>query len=369
MKILYIVTHADSGGAQKYVLALAKKLGGEIAAGGSEEYLFQQATALSIPSHRLRYLTRGINPLKDFLCFFELIRLIVKINPDLVHLNSSKAGVLGSIAGKLCRKKTLFTAHGFFFLENTPVLYKYAYILAEKFATMFRDHIIAVSQKDTDNAISSGIVQRRNITTVYNGLSHINFLDRDEARKKLGLKDELVFANVAQHYHRKGLDTLLESIAALPKSTREKIKLVQIGNGPENSRLHKQIRDLQLSFCVALLGHIPHADRYFKAFDAFILSSRVEGFPFVLLEALQAGLPIIATDVGGNLEAVGKAGVIVPPENPESLSQAINLLIHDADRRRLAQEARIQSTLFSQDKMFRETHKVYESILQDNKTA
>src|SRR5665213_2048423 len=98
MKILYVITQADGGGAQKYVLALAKHFGGEIAAGTESMQLFEAARAAGIPTHPLKYLKRNINPLWDTLACFELLMLIRKLKPDIVHLNSSKAGFIGSLA-------------------------------------------------------------------------------------------------------------------------------------------------------------------------------------------------------------------------------------------------------------------------------
>jgi glycosyltransferase involved in cell wall biosynthesis len=281
-----------------------------------------------------------------------------------VHLNSSKAGFLGSVAGKLCGVKTVFTAHGFFFFENTPFYYKIPYILAEKFASLFRDMVIAVSEKDRENALKYRIIAPAKIVTIYNGLSPINFLPREQARSQIGVDDsQFVIGNIAQHYYRKGLDVLLRGVAALPDDIRKTLKLVLIGGGPETASLKALANELGLSQSVQFLGHLPNANRLLKAFDLFVLSSRVEGFPFALLEALQAGLPIIATDVGGNKEAVGGAGILVKANDQRALTDSMTKLKNDADLRiKLAAAASTESAKYSYEKCIGSTLDAYERI-------
>src|SRR5258708_2724798 len=114
-KILYVITQADGGGAQKYVLSLAKHFGGEIAAGVENQELFADAQKLGVRVHPLRFLKRNIDFVWDILACFELIMLIKKLKPDIVHLNSSKAGFIGSIIKPLVGAKIIYTAHGFIF--------------------------------------------------------------------------------------------------------------------------------------------------------------------------------------------------------------------------------------------------------------
>src|SRR5512135_3762816 len=98
MKILYIITQADGGGAQKYTLALARHFGGTVAAGSEAGQLFDDARSLQLTAYGLRHLKRSINPWHDFLACVEIRQLVKNTNPDIVHLNSTKAGILGSFA-------------------------------------------------------------------------------------------------------------------------------------------------------------------------------------------------------------------------------------------------------------------------------
>jgi glycosyltransferase involved in cell wall biosynthesis len=156
---------------------------------------------------------------------------------------------------------------------------------------------------------------------------------------------------------------LIESISLLTNEIKNKIQVILIGDGPEKENLASQIIKLNLSETILLHPSIESASMYMKAFDLFVLSSRVEGFPFVLLEALQAELPIIATDVGGNKEALGDAGILIPRENPTAISQAIiKILTDEGLKTSLINNSKTRSQMFTEEKMFSEVEKVYKSL-------
>ena len=145
MRILYIVTQADDGGAQTYTLLLAKHFGGAIAAGPSSVRLFEQAQNSGLTTFKLEHLKRSIIPWDDFFAVKEIRELIKNYEPDIVHLNSSKAGFLGSFAAMWLKTKVVYTAHGFIFNEPMVWVKKAFFIALEKVASSFRDFIICVS--------------------------------------------------------------------------------------------------------------------------------------------------------------------------------------------------------------------------------
>jgi len=366
MKILYIITSADGGGAQKYVLDLAERFNAPIAAGNESGRLFELAKARGLTAFQLRHLKRNLNPWHDFLAVWEIYRIIKQTNPDIVHLNSSKAGVLGAVAGKLAGKKVIFTAHGMYYFTNTPWLKRWSYTWAEKFAALFWDRLIAVSRQDAGLAQKYNLLPAKDICTIYNGLPPIAFLPTGQARQQLGTAPEkIILGCVAQFYRRKGLDILIKAAAALPEELKRKTQIVLIGQGPEQANLEKLIRNLGLQETVILKNFQTQASSMLKAFDIFVLPSRYEGFPYALLEAMQAGLPIIATKVGGNAEALGDAGMLVETENIPALAKAIEGLLSDlSQQKQLSQKALEQSKLFSEEKMLAETEKIYELMMR-----
>jgi glycosyltransferase involved in cell wall biosynthesis len=315
-----------------------------------------------IPTHKIKFLKRGIKPLSDFLAFWEIYLLIKKLRPDIVHLNSSKAGFLGSLAGKLAGAKVIFTARGFVFNEPRNRLFKLFFITLEKIASLFRDQIITVSKFDEASALKFKLVNPQKITTIHNAIPSIEFLDRKTSRLKLGIKEgKFIVGTIANFYPTKGLDILISAWQDSRFRGNGNLDLVIMGSGPLEEELKSQSKNLSINFA----GQIPNASSYLKAFDIFVLPSRKEGFPLVLLEAMQADLPIIATDVGGNKEAITDAGVIIPSGNVEILAEALENLINNPDHRnRLAEKARERSKIFTLVKLFSETEKIYKKILQ-----
>ena len=149
-KILYIITQSELGGAQRYLLDLATNLDKNqyevhIAFGGNGE-VFGPLEGQKIASHGLKHLIRSISPISDIKAYFEIKKLISDIKPDIVHLNSSKAGVLGSMAiKKLKVPKTIYTAHGFVFNEPMNPIKKWIYKRAEIGTSKRVHNIISVS--------------------------------------------------------------------------------------------------------------------------------------------------------------------------------------------------------------------------------
>jgi glycosyltransferase involved in cell wall biosynthesis len=355
MKILYIITQADGGGAQKYTLALAAHFGGCIAAGNEATKLFVDAKALGVRCIELRHLKRDINPWHDFLAMWEIRQLIKAEAPDIIHLNSTKAGILGSFAAIGLKKKTVFTAHGFVFNEPLPAATLAFYLALEKTASSYRDFIITVSDADRNSALQNNLIAANKIQTIHNGISTINFLPKEQARQALGLSDvknKKIIGAIANGYGSKGIDVLEKASSLM---TSESLTIVK-GDNPK-----KVTNDGKFK----VDGYVSGISASLKAFDIIAIPSRKEGLPFVLLEAMQAGLPIVATSVGGIPEALGDAGLLVPPENPQALAAALDKLVMDqplADT--LSQKALGRSQLFTEAKMLEEIKKVYEHLLK-----
>lgn len=365
MKILYLITQADGGGAQKYVLDLARAFGGTIAAGTETTELFENAKKIGIKTLPLRHLKRNIHPWHDLLAVWEIKKIILQERPDIVHLNSSKAGFLGSIAGRLAGVKVVFTAHGFFYFKRSAWHIKTAYTILEWCASLFRDFIIAVSEEDRQQALRHHLIKPAKIQTIYNGIPTSQFLNKTQARQALGIDDQtFLLGNIAQLYNRKAIDIFIGAMDLMPGELKEKARTVVIGEGPDRQKLEQLIEQKKLKETFLLPGYKPRAVSLLKAFDVFVLSSRREGFPYVILEAMQAGLPIIATDVGGVKEALGDVGILVGPEDPAGLAEKIEILIHDgALREKLAALSLGRAKIFTLEKMLSETEKVYRKIL------
>lgn len=364
LKILYIITQADGGGAQNYVLALAKHFNGTVAAGVESSKLFSQAQDLGITTHPLIHLKRNINPYHDLLAVWEITRLIKKLKPDIVHLNSSKAGFIGSLAKLFVKTKIIFTAHGFVYSEPHSLPVRQGLILMEKLASLFRDFIITVSNFDRASALRHNLIAQNKIKTIHNGLAPLTFLSRDKARNQLNIPQHVfVYGTLANLYKTKGVDVLVDAVAKLPIEVRDKSLFLIFGNGPERKNLELRIKKYELSDTIKLAGNMPNARQFLKALDVFVLPSRKEGFPYALLEAMQAELPIVATKIGGNPEALGSSAVLIEPGNSEALFKALqHVFVNRQLLPLLSAQSLSQSQNFTSERMLKETEEVYRQV-------
>ena len=299
-KILFLVTQSDLGGAQKYVYDLYTSLQGfeiSLAAGKYNGKLFKK-----IKGTGLKHLKRI--PKRPFLCLKEIKEVLEREKPDVLHLNSFSASFFGSIAARKKDIKVIYTVHGWAFLE--PNIFKKIFCyLAEKITEKYKDKYIVLSDLDYKQGLK--ITKKEKIVKIYNGIKPLDFLSKEDARKALNIKGDNVIGAISNLYKTKGLKYLSETNLS---------NIYVIGEGPER----KNLRGLNL------LGHIPDAYKYLKAFDVFCLPSLKEGFPFVILEALQANIPIVATKVG-SLPEILEEKYLVEPKNTKALREKIQTLL------------------------------------------
>lgn len=380
-KILYVITKSNWGGAQRYMYDLATNLPKDrfeiaVACGGNgllaERLQEREIKTIGVPAFQ-----RDVNFFKEFAAFFQLLKIFRQEEPDVIHLNSSKAGVLGSLAAffyKLItynlKLKTVFTVHGWPFNEDRGPLSKLFIFLASWFPTLFQDKIIVINKADLASA--KKFISSDKISLIYNGISPIDFVPRDKARafltEKTGVEistDILLVGIIAELTKNKGLEYLIGAADNL-KTRDSKIKFIMIGAGENQSKLEHRITTLGLQNSVFLAGFIRDANQYLKAFDIFILPSVKEGLPYTIIEAMSAGLPIVATSVGGMPDLITDwgNGLLVPPKNPEALAQKIEVLLANRSlREQIGQKARQNiEEKFGLKKMLDETVNLYENV-------
>lgn len=378
-KIFYLITSSEYGGAQKYLRDLAVNLPSAeyqaiIAAGGGDDELFKQLADFSaIKIIKIPSLQRLPNIHNARKCLKEIVQLLLREKPDILHLNSSMAGFLGSWAGQIYKKKTkatlkiIYTVHGWVFLEP-GFLKSRLYFLAEKLSVKWKNIFIVLSEHDRQIGLSKKITSPEKIVKIYNGLNPrtIDFLTKERAREQIlppAYRDvaKPLIGAIANFYGTKGLPYLIKA-ASLLRQQKQNFFLVIIGDGPERKKLESLITRLKLSDCVFLAGRIPQAAQYLTAFDIFVLPSVKEGFPFVILEAMAAGAPIVATKVGGIPEIIEneKSGLLIKPKNPMALANAIkNFLNNPKQQKSLAENAKQQVEEFSLSRMIEQTYQLY----------
>jgi glycosyltransferase involved in cell wall biosynthesis len=235
------------------------------------------------------------------------------------------------------------------------------------------DRLIAVSEglRRTYERIG---VPPGSFVTVPNGVGpQVGRISRGEARRELGLRaDQPVVLTIGRLTHMKGQCCLIDAVPALA-ARFPGLAVVLLGEGPLRGSLETQVAALGVSDLVVLAGHRPDARRLLAAADVFALSSRHEGMPLAALEAMEAGLPVVATRVIGSAEVVedGVTGALVRPGDPSALGAAVARLLADPAlrRRQGAAGRRRYEAGFTRRRMALETAEVYDSVLADAEAA
>ena len=334
-KILYIITKSNFGGAQRYVLELATHLhqtGHEVhVACGGTGALVQKLNDAGIVVHTIQNFERDINLKKELGSLLELYRLIRSLRPDIVHLNSSKAGGSGAFIARICRvPKTIFTAHGWPFFEKRNIIAQSIIWLLSYTTVLLAHATIVVSRHDLEHAHMPFL--RRKLTYIPTGVPHITFLSREIAREKLftreqisAQKNDLWLVSTGELTPNKNLLFLIRGIEAYNTTHTQKIFLTLIGTGEQRKILEEEVARRKLSQNILIQGYVEDARIYLPAFDVFILPSVKEGLPYGLLEAGLAGLACIASNVGGIPEVLSEEslGFCIDPKNETTLIDAL----------------------------------------------
>ncbi|OHA98264.1 MAG: hypothetical protein A3E02_00320 [Candidatus Zambryskibacteria bacterium RIFCSPHIGHO2_12_FULL_38_34] len=377
-KILYIITKGNFGGAQRYVYDLATGLPKDkfevvVACGDKEgDTLINLLTEKNVRVIKIEGLAREIDANNDFRVFKNLTKIIKEEQPNVVHLNSSKIGLLGSLAisylkltTKNCRPRSIFTAHGWVFNERQrSYLFKIAAYVSQYFTVLLCDKTIAVSEK-TKMDINHFPLIKNKIKVVHNGISDFETLPKEEARRILASKDadKTIIFSIAELHKNKGIDVALKALSLLPEETKEKIIYCVAGNGEEKEYLEKLTKGLHIENIVRFLGFVPDAKKLLSGADIFLLPSRTEALPYVILEAGIAGLPTITTSVGGIPEVIHdmQNGILVHSRNRKEIAEAILYMLEHKDKQmEFGKEIRSTiSNFFSLEKMLEETEKIY----------
>jgi glycosyltransferase involved in cell wall biosynthesis len=362
MRILYLITRSEPGGAQSHLKSLVEHFGSEVvgvAAGLDEDNSLEGVTQrVGVEFVPIRHLIQPLHPLQDARAVFEIANLMRRLKPDLVHIHSSKAGIVGRLGAQLVGIPSVFTAHGWVFADGVSWKHKLVGVPSELAFGRLADHIITVSEADHRLTLRYRITDPKRVTVVHNGIEDTPHRIRSSPRG-----GEVRLAMVARFAPPKDHEVLLRAV----KDLRGPWRLLLIGDGPLRAQAERQAADLGIADRVEFLGSRPDVPQLLAGSDVFVLASNKEGLPISILEGMRAGLPVVATDVGGIPETVrdGHNGFLVPRGDPEALQSALQRLITDgALRERFGQASRKRYEVdFTAQRMFDQTRAVYESVL------
>jgi glycosyltransferase involved in cell wall biosynthesis len=301
----------------------------------------------------------------DFPAFFRLKGLLSSLGPDLVHMHSLRAALFGVLAARFQRRPTAITVHIPALVEHGRGFRRSAYHLVERLLWARADQMIFVSAR---LRALSGAPSEKSVV-IENGVplspSDVGD-DRSSIRRSLGVPEGgCVVLCVARLEPQKGIDLLLEAARLFTAGLN---RLWLVGEGSERSRLESRAKDLGLEDHALFLGARRDVPRLLRAADVFVLPSRYEGSSMALLEAMAAGLPCVATDVGDAALVLNGAGRVVPPGDSAALGQAMGDLIANPGLRvHLGEAARRAAEAFSDVRMTSRTLEAYDQALSSGR--
>jgi glycosyltransferase involved in cell wall biosynthesis len=370
MRIVHIITRSDNvGGAQIHVrdlsvTALEQGHRVTVLTGGVGPFT-EDLSEHGVPWVSIPRLARPIHPLNDWLAFGQIRKALRRLQPAVTSAHSSKAGLLGRLAAWSLGRPVIFTAHGWAFHPSLPRHQALLYRKVETLGAKFAKRIITVSEFDRQLALRSGVAPAHKLVTVHNGIPDVPVTLRAAAD---GMVPRLIM--VARFEAPKDHRTLFQALAGLRDMPWE---LDLIGDGPLLGDAENQAAALGISERVRFWGSRKDVAERLAKSDVFLLLSDREGFPISILEAMRAGLPVVASAVGGIPEAVedGVSGFLVPPRDPETLRDRIHrLLAEPALRRRLGDGGRRRyEQEFTLSHSFSKTLQVYKDALESSSDA
>jgi glycosyltransferase involved in cell wall biosynthesis len=352
-KVLLLITLAEVGGAQTYVASLlpvlADRFDVAVAAHGPGP-LRDAAAEAGVRFIPLEHVRRSIRPWRDLAGFVELVRLLRREKPDIVHANSSKAGLLGRLAAAAAGVPIrIFTVHGWAFAARsglTSRVYRWADRLVQPFTTV----TVCVSESERTAGLRAGTCSAERTVVIRNAVS------LEGTPRSRHERERPLVVSVGRLKAPKDFVTLARALAALPADSFEALI---VGDGPDRPALETELRRLRLEDRVRLAGERHDVADMLAAADVFVLSSRSEGLPVSVLEAMAAELPVVASRVGGVSELVvdGETGFLVAPGKPRDLAAALESLVADRDlRRHLGAVGRVRAETRFNLNLFRRAH-------------
>lgn len=353
VKVLRVITRLNVGGPAIQAVLLSARLdperfesllvaGTESAAEGNMLELGRLDRPPSL--RRIPALGREISLWDDLRAFVALVRLMREVRPDIVHTHLAKAGTLGRLAARMTGVPVVIhTYHGTVFRGYFGSWKSRLFVQIERSIARITTRLIAITPGQRRDLIGLGIGDARKVIEVPLGLDLAPFsggVSRVEARRMLGLgADEPVVAIVARLVPIKDVGLFLRAFARVTPSA---IALI-VGDGEERAQLEAEASDLGIAPRCRFLGWRRDVESIYAAADVVALTSRNEGSPVSIIEAMAAGRAVVCTEVGGVPDVVtsGVSGMLVPTGDAGALATAIDRLLADpAERERLGREAR-----------------------------
>lgn len=371
IRVLHVIGGGEFGGAERHILNLATAMDPQRVA----------ITVCCLFADPFVQVARdvGINALAipmrhklDLSIITKLRDVIKEEEADLVHTHGVRANLVGRLSAKMAGRETVITTvHSLLAQDYPDVFSRLANMLIERASRGFSTHFIAVSGGLQKALLQQGIPEKK-ITVIYNGLNPGDFTSLRPPgswRESMGLAPDVpLVAMIGRLHPVKGHRIFLKAAAEFLKS-RPEVRFVVVGSGPERDRLEDYARLLNISDSVIFTGFVTDVVDILPDLNLLVIPSLWEGFGLTALEAMVAGVPVLATSVGGLPEVVehGTTGLLVPPADDAALARGINwMLDHPGEALEMSEAARaVVEQKFTASVMARKTEYLYRRLLEE----
>ena len=373
--MVHVITRMIVGGAQETVLLAAaladrSRFDPVVVTGpqtGSEGSLHEALRDRGVEVVLVPALVRQVSPRLDLSVVSALTATFRRLGADVVHTNSSKAGIVGRVAARRAGvPRVLHTVHGWPFHDHQPAAVAAVWKTLERRTAHLADRLVVVADTDRVKGLAAGIGRAEQYATIRSGLE----LDlygpdpavRAQVRAELGLApDTFVVGAVNRLSPQKDPRTLVLAVAQVLRADPQ-ARLLLVGDGPLRPQIHALIAELGIAAQVVAVGLRDDVPRLLTAMDVFMSASRWEGLPRTVLQAMATGVPVVATATDGIVEVVldDRTGLLTPSGDPVALGAALTRLARDqALRVQLAQAAAGRLPEFDAHEMVRRLERLY----------
>jgi len=333
IRLMHLVLSLNTGGLEMVVINLLKVMDHRIYTPilcclEEEGSLIHEVEKLGIKTVVLGKKRKGI----DYPLIFRLAKILKQEKIDIIHSHNPTPYFYGTIAGKIANVPAIiYTKHG-----RNPIRNKRE-LLLRRFLSYMTDKIVAVSDDAGNVAINDEKINPEKVVTIFNGIDIDRYqtnIDVASKKHEIGLSDDdFVIGIVARLSPEKDHNTLLDAFHIVLDNVDQSVKMVIVGDGILREELEQKAKSISINDKVIFLGERHDVPELLAIFDLFALSSITEGISLTLLEAMATGLPVVATNAGGNTEIVldNQTGFIVPPKDPNRMAEAIMTIIKNND--------------------------------------
>jgi len=369
IKVIHLITGLNTGGAEMMLYKTVSKVDKNrysqivismIKPGHIGELIKKE----NIPVISLNF-SKGISIISGFL---KLVKILLKEKPEIIHSYMFHADILGRVAGKLCGIKIIISS-----LRNENIGGRKREILL-KYTNKIADIVTAVCYAAAEKQIERGSITRDKLKVIYNGVD-LELFQKSSEQEIMALKEELslktvenIILTVGRLEPQKNHELLINSFGKLLNKHPNSVLLIA-GEGKLRIPLEKQVKDLGLTQNIRLLGVRKDIPKLLSMADAFVLASKYEGMPNVVIEAMASAIPVIATSVGGTPEIIinQSHGLLIKPDDVNSLTVGLDKILNlsKEKRKEIGENGRVRiEKFFTIDKTVNETENLYEHLLE-----